>query len=127
MIGSQRLIASNIPGTTIDSIEIEFEWNGDRLIIIDTAGIRRKGKVTQKEEKFALLKSLESAAQANFIFIMIDETEGITAQDQAIISEALNLYKPMILLINKWDLMDEYQKERFDAEYDKFSKNFNFL
>ena len=127
VIGSQRLIASNIPGTTIDSIEIEFEWNGDRLILIDTAGIRRKGKVTQKEEKFALLKSLESAAQANFIFIMIDATEGITAQDQAIISEALNLYKPMILLINKWDLMDEYQKERFDAEYDKFSKNFNFL
>jgi len=127
VIGAQRLIATNIPGTTIDSIEIEFEWHGDKLILIDTAGIRRKGKVTQKEEKFALLKSLESAAQANFIFIMIDATEGITAQDQAIISEALSLYKPMILLINKWDLMDDYQKERFDAEYDKFSKNFNFL
>ena len=93
-----------------DSIEIEFEWNGDRLILIDTAGIRRKGKVSQKEEKFALLKSLESAATANFIFIMIDATEGITAQDQAIISEALNLYTTNDLLINKWDLMNDYQK-----------------
>ncbi|NCV28483.1 MAG: ribosome biogenesis GTPase Der, partial [Nitrosomonadales bacterium] len=66
LIGSDRLIASNLPGTTIDSIEIEFELNSDKYILVDTAGIRRKGKVTSKEEKFALLKSLESAKNANF-------------------------------------------------------------
>jgi GTP-binding protein len=64
LIGSDRLIASNLPGTTIDSIEIEFELNSDKYILVDTAGIRRKGKVTSKEEKFALLKSLESAKNA---------------------------------------------------------------
>lgn len=127
VIGSHRLIATEIPGTTIDSIDIEFEWNNEKLILVDTAGIRRKGKVTQKEEKFALLKSLETAKTANFIFFVIDATEGITSQDQGILTEALKSYKPMLILFNKWDLLDEYQKERFESEFDKFIRNFSFV
>jgi GTP-binding protein len=127
VIGSQRLIATEIPGTTIDSIDIEFEWNNEKIILVDTAGIRRKGKVTQKEEKFALLKSLETARVADFIFFMIDSTEGITSQDQGILTEALKSYKPMLILFNKWDLLDEYHKERFEAEFDKFIRNFSFV
>ena len=116
LIGSDRLIASDLPGTTIDSIEIEFELNSDKYILVDTAGIRRKGKVTVKEEKFALLKSLESAKNANFILLIIDSSVGITSQDQALITECLKSFKPLILLFNKWDLLNQYEKERFDSE-----------
>jgi len=126
-IGSDRLIASNLPGTTIDSIEIEFELNSDKYILVDTAGIRRKGKVTAKEEKFALLKSLESAKNANFILLIIDSSVGITSQDQSLITECLKSFKPLILLFNKWDLLNQYEKERFDSELEKFSQNFGFI
>ena len=127
LIGSDRLIASDLPGTTIDSIEIEFELNSDKYILVDTAGIRRKGKVTAKEEKFALLKSLESAKNANFILLIIDSSVGITSQDQALITECLKSFKPLILLFNKWDLLNQYEKERFDSELEKFNLNFGFI
>jgi len=127
LIGSDRLIASDLPGTTIDSIEIEFEINSDKYILVDTAGIRRKGKVTVKEEKFALLKSLESAKSANFILLIIDSSVGITSQDQALITECLKSFKPLILLFNKWDLLNQYEKERFDSELEKFNLNFGFI
>ena len=127
LIGSDRLIASDLPGTTIDSIEIEFELNSDKYILVDTAGIRRKGKVTAKEEKFALLKSLESARNANFILLIIDSSVGITSQDQALITECLKSYKPLMLLFNKWDLLKQYEKERFDSELEKFNLNFGFI
>ena len=127
LIGSDRLIASDLPGTTIDSIEIEFELNSDNYILVDTAGIRRKGKVTVKEEKFALLKSLESAKNSNFILLIIDSSVGITSQDQALITECLKSFKPLILLFNKWDLLDQYEKERFDGELEKFNLNFGFI
>ena len=127
LIGFDRLIASDLPGTTIDSIEIEFEFNSDKYILVDTAGIRRKGKVTVKEEKFALLKSLESAKNANFILLIIDSSVGITSQDQALITECLKSYKPLILLFNKWDLLNQYEKERFDSELEKFNLNFGFI
>ena len=127
LIGSDRLIASDLPGTTIDSIEIEIELNSDKYILVDTAGIRRKGKVTVKEEKFALLKSLESAKNANFILLIIDSSVGITSQDQALITECLKSFKPLILLFNKWDLLNQYEKERFDSELEKFNLNFGFI
>ena len=127
LIGSDRLIASNLPGTTIDSIEIEFELNADKYILVDTAGIRRKGKVSVKEEKFALLKSLEVAKNSNFILLVIDSTVGITAQDQALITECLKSFKPLLLLFNKWDLLNQYEKERFDSGLEKFNLNFGFI
>ena len=127
LIGSDRLIASNLPGTTIDSIEIEFELNSDKYILVDTAGIRRKGKVTSKEEKFALLKSLESAKNANFILLIIDSSVGITSQDQALISECLKSYKPLLLLFNKWDLLNQYEKDRFNGDLEQFNLNFGFI
>jgi len=127
IIGTDRLIASDLPGTTIDSIEIELELNAEKFILVDTAGIRRKGKVTVKEEKFALLKSLESAKNANFILIIIDSSVGITSQDQALITECLKSFKPLILLFNKWDLLNQYEKERFDSELEKFNLNFGFI
>jgi GTP-binding protein len=127
VIGNNRLISSDIPGTTVDSIEIEFEYGDNNFILIDTAGIRRKGKVTNKEEKYAILMSLENAKEANFIFIVVDATVGITAQDQALVTEALEIHKPLILLFNKWDLLNQYEKDRFDAAYDKFKANFSFI
>jgi len=127
LIGTDRLIASDLPGTTIDSIEIEFELYSDKYILVDTAGIRRKGKVIAKEEKFALLKSLESAKNANFILLIIDSSVGITSQDQALITECLKSFKPLILLFNKWDLLNKYEKERFDSELEKFNLNFGFI
>ena len=127
IIGTDRLIASDLPGTTIDSIEIELELNAEKFILVDTAGIRRKGKVTVKEEKFALLKSLESAKNANFILLIIDSSVGITSQDQALITECLKSFKPLILLFNKWDLLNQYEKERFDSELEKFNLNFGFI
>jgi GTP-binding protein len=127
IIGSDRLIAFDMPGTTVDSIEIDFDWKDLKLTLIDTAGIRRKGKVIQKEEKFSLLKSLENMNFSDIVIVMIDATEKITSQDVTLLTNCFNSYKPTILIINKWDLLDEYNKSQFNDALDKFQQKFSFI
>ncbi len=108
ILGEERNIVSDIAGTTRDAIDSEFENEKGKYIFIDTAGIRRKSKVTESIEKFSVMRSLLAVERADVVLMMIDATEGVTDQDAHIAGEAHEAGKGVIIVVNKWD---EYEKE----------------
>ena len=110
LFGEQRLVVNEKAGTTRDAIELKCEHKGRQFILVDTAGIRRKGKVTQKLEKFSILKSLKSLDDCDVALILIDSDEGITDQDITIAGYAEDRGCGALFLLNKWDLLDEERK-----------------
>ena len=107
LLGEERVMVSNIPGTTRDSIDTVFEYNEKSYLLIDTAGIRRKGKVNKKLEKFSIIKSFKSLDRCDIALILIDANEGITDQDIRVAGYAYERKCGCIFLINKWDLIKE--------------------
>jgi GTP-binding protein len=107
ILGHQRLLVSAIPGTTRDAIDTICQVNGKQYLLIDTAGIRRKGKVTSKLEKFSIIKALRSLDRCNVALIVMDASEGITDQDISIAGYAYERGCGCIFLLNKWDLLDK--------------------
>ncbi|MBP8016545.1 50S ribosome-binding GTPase, partial [Candidatus Gracilibacteria bacterium] len=102
--GENRVMVKDIAGTTRDAVDSLFEWNNQKFVIIDTAGIRRSGKIGSKNiEKWSLLRSERAIERADIIAVVIDGFDGITAGDQHIIQKALEANKGIILVINKWD------------------------
>lgn len=112
LFGESRLVVSETPGTTRDSVDLTLEHNGKRFRLIDTAGIRRKGKVSQKIEKFSILKSLKSLDQCDVALILIDAEEGVTDQDITIAGYAQDRGCGALFVINKWDIGDHDQKDQ---------------
>jgi len=110
LFGEQRLVVNEKAGTTRDAIELKCEHKGRQFILVDTAGIRRKGKVTQKIEKFSILKSLKSLDDCDVALILIDSDEGITDQDITIAGYAEDRGCGALFLLNKWDLLDKERK-----------------
>ncbi len=110
LFGEKRLVVDEKAGTTRDAIELEIDHKDKKFILVDTAGIRRKGKVTQKIEKFSILKSLQSLDDCDVALILIDADEGITDQDITIAGYAEDRGCGAIFLLNKWDLLDEERK-----------------
>jgi len=108
ILGENRNIVSDIAGTTRDAIDSEFENENGKYVFIDTAGIRRKSKVTESIEKYSVMRSLLAIERADVALIMIDATEGVTDQDAKIAGEAHEAGKGIIIVVNKWD---EYEKE----------------
>jgi len=122
IIGENRLLVSDIPGTTRDSVDTVCEVDGRKFLFIDTAGIRRKGKVSRKIEKFSVIKALKSLDRCDVALILMDASEGITDQDMTIAGYAYDRGCGCMLLLNKWDLMkkgevsaDEYRMRVRDA------------
>lgn len=113
ILGENRVIVSNIAGTTRDAIDSEFENEFGKYIFIDTAGIRRKSKVSENLEKYSVLRSLLAIERADVCLLMIDANEGVTEQDTKIAGEAHEAGKGIIILVNKWD---EYKKENGTLE-----------
>ena len=113
ILGENRVIVSNIAGTTRDAIDSEFENEFGKYVFIDTAGIRRKSKVTENLEKYSVLRSLLAVERADVCLLMIDANEGVTEQDTKIAGEAHEAGKGIIILVNKWD---EYKKENGTLE-----------
>jgi GTPase len=111
MLGSERVIAFNEAGTTRDSINISFTRNEHKYTIIDTAGIRRKGKVSDKIEKFSVLKALQSINAAHVVVLVLDAHLDIAEQDATIVGYALEAGKSIVVAINKWDGLDNTQKQ----------------
>ena len=118
ILGEERMIVSNIPGTTRDAIDSYVEKDGKKYLFIDTAGIRRKSRVNEKVEKYSVLRSYTAVERADVCLILIDGTEGPTEQDTKIAGYAHNEGKASIFVINKWDIveknthtMDEMKKE----------------
>ncbi|MBV8123482.1 MAG: ribosome biogenesis GTPase Der [Burkholderiaceae bacterium] len=110
-LGEERLVAFDMPGTTRDAISVPFERNGQRFELIDTAGLRRKGKVFEAIEKFSVVKTLQAIADANVVLLLIDATQGVTDQDAHIAGYILDSGRAVVVAINKWDAVDSYQRE----------------
>ena len=113
ILGENRVIVSNVAGTTRDAIDSEFENEFGKYIFIDTAGIRRKSKVSENLEKYSVMRSLLAVERADVCLLMIDANEGVTEQDTKIAGEAHEAGKGIIIVVNKWD---EYEKENGTLE-----------
>ena len=105
LVGEERMVVSNVPGTTRDSVDTLLERKGRHYLLIDTAGIRRKGKVQEKIEKFSVMGALRALERCDLAFILIDAEEGITEQDTKVIGYCMERGRACLLLINKWDLI----------------------
>lgn len=110
-LGEERLVAFDMPGTTRDAISVPFERNGQKFQLIDTAGLRRKGRVFEAIEKFSVVKTLQAIADANVVVLLLDATQGVTDQDAHIAGYILDSGRAVVLAVNKWDAVDDYQKQ----------------
>ncbi|WP_295641570.1 ribosome biogenesis GTPase Der [uncultured Methylibium sp.] len=110
-LGEERLVAFDLPGTTRDAISVPFERGGQKFELIDTAGLRRKGKVFEAIEKFSVVKTLQAIADANVVLLLLDATQGVTDQDAHIAGYILDAGRAVVLAVNKWDAVDSYQRE----------------
>jgi GTP-binding protein len=112
LLGEERVIASDVPGTTRDSIRIALERDGKRYTLIDTAGIRRRARVEDALEKFSVIKSLQSVEAAHVTVLMLDAREGVSEQDATLIGHVLESGRALVVAVNKWDGLDKYQREQ---------------
>ena len=117
LLGEERVIVSDIPGTTRDAIDTPFVFEEKRYIIIDTAGIRRKKKIEELTENYSVIRSFRAVERADVVLMLIDPIEGVTDQDKRIVGYAHEVGKGIILIINKWDLV-----EKDDKTLNKFEK-----
>ncbi len=113
-LGEERLVAFDQPGTTRDAIVVPFERAGTRFDLIDTAGLRRRGKVFEAVEKFSVVKTLQAIAEANVVLLLLDATQGVTDQDAHIAGYILESGRAVVVAVNKWDAVDGYQKEQLE-------------
>lgn len=112
LLGEDRLIVSDVAGTTRDPIRVPLERDGRRYTLIDTAGVRRKARVEEAVEKFSVIKTLQSMAAAQVVVVMIDARENLADQDLTLIGHAIDEGRALVIAINKWDGMDTYQREQ---------------
>ncbi|MDB5859044.1 MAG: ribosome biosis GTPase Der [Ramlibacter sp.] len=110
-LGEERMVAFDQPGTTRDAISVPFERNGQKFELIDTAGLRRKGKVFEAIEKFSVVKTLQAIESANVVLLLLDATQGVTDQDAHIAGYILESGRAVVLAVNKWDAVDAYARE----------------
>ena len=113
-LGEERLVAFDQPGTTRDAITVPFEREGRRFELIDTAGLRRKGRVFEAVEKFSVVKTLQAIADANVVLLLIDATEGVSDQDAHIAGYILDAGRAVVVAVNKWDATDDYQRQQLE-------------
>lgn len=111
LLGEERVIAFDQPGTTRSSIYIDFERNGRRYTLIDTAGLRRRGKVLETVEKFSVVKTLQSVEDANVVILVLDASSEISDQDAHIAGFILETGRALVVAINKWDGLDNHQRD----------------
>jgi GTP-binding protein len=112
LAGEERVVAFDQPGTTRDTISVPFERHGKPYTLIDTAGVRRRGKVHQTIEKFSVIKALEAIEKAHVVILVIDARDGLTDQDMTLLGYVLNGGRALVLAINKWDGLDSEQRDQ---------------
>lgn len=112
LLGEERVIVADLPGTTRDVIAIPFERDGRRYTLFDTAGIRRRSRIHEAVEKFSVIKALKAAESAQAVIFLVDATEGVTDQDCRLIGQMLEAGKAMVIGINKWDGLTSEQKHK---------------
>jgi GTP-binding protein len=115
-LGEERLVAFDQPGTTRDAIHVPFERHGQRFELIDTAGLRRKGKVFEAIEKFSVVKTLQAISDANVVVLLLDATQGVSDQDAHIAGYILEAGRAVVVALNKWDAVDSYQRRMLERQ-----------
>jgi len=113
-LGEERLVAFDLPGTTRDAITVPFERDGQAYELIDTAGLRRKGRVFEAIEKFSVVKTPQAIQDANVVVLLLDATQGVTDQDAHIAGYILDSGRAVVIAINKWDAVDAYQRQMLE-------------
>ena len=115
VLGEERMVVSEVPGTTRDSIDTAVQVDGQPLVLVDTAGIRRRGSIEQGIERYSVLRSMKAIDSADVAVVMTDATEGYTAQDAHVVGYVLEKYKGVVLVLNKWDAVekDEHTADRW--------------
>ena len=126
LVGEERVIVSPIAGTTRDAIDTPMEFDGARITLIDTAGIRRRGKIEQGVEQYSVLRAFKAIERADVVLLVIDAVEGISSQDAHIAGFVLDASKSVVVLVNKWDAVekDTYTMNTFT---DKIREDLNFM
>jgi GTP-binding protein len=126
ILGFDRLLVSELPGTTRDAIDILFHWEGKNYLVIDTAGIKRKSRVKEKIEKFSMIKALKSLDRCHVAVVLLDGETGVLEQDARICGYALERGRGIVLAVNKWDLIKE-DAERTRALYRSMDRQLRFV
>jgi len=116
LVGEERVIAFDQPGTTRDPIEVPFQRGGRRYTLIDTAGLRRRGKTGEAVEYFSIVKALQSIEESNVAILLLDASTGVTEQDAHVAGYVLERGRAVVLAVNKWDAADKSARERIKAE-----------
>ena len=119
LLGEERVIAFDEPGTTRDSIEIDLEKDGKEYTLIDTAGVRKKGRVFEAIEKFSVVKTMQAIEDANVAILVVDAQEGITEQDAHVAAYILDAGRALVVAVNKWDGLPEDEREFIKKEIDR--------
>jgi GTP-binding protein len=119
LIGEERVVASEEPGTTRDAIELPFERDGQTYLLVDTAGIRRKGRVDDAVEKFSIVKTLQALERTQVALVLVDASEGITDQDATVLGLALDAGRALVVVVNKWDGLASDARERVVEQLDR--------
>jgi GTP-binding protein len=107
LLGEERAIVSSIPGTTRDTLDTPLSWGDRRITLIDTAGIRRAGRIEAGVERYSVMRSLRAIERADVAFLLLDAEQGLTAQDAHIAGFVAQAYRGIVVLLNKWDLVDK--------------------
>jgi len=115
ILGEERMIASDVAGTTRDSIAVDLERDGRKYRLVDTAGIRRKARVEAAVETFSIIKTLQAIEQCQVAVIMLDASEGVTEQDASVLGAVLDAGRALVVAVNKWDGLSDYQREQVEA------------
>lgn len=111
ILGEERVVVFDMPGTTRDSIYIPFERDGQKYTLIDTAGVRRRARIKETIEKFSIIKTLQAITDANVVLMVLDAREGISEQDAHLLGHAMEAGRALVIAINKWDGLDQEKKE----------------
>ncbi len=119
MLGEERQVVFDMPGTTKDAIDIPFKRNDTDYVLIDTAGVRRKGRVDEITEKFSVVKALQAMERAQVVILVVDATEGVVEQDLHVLQYALEAGAALLVAVNKWDGLDEDQRDRVKYSVDR--------
>lgn len=119
LLGEDRVIASEVPGTTRDAIAIPVTREGQDWVLIDTAGVRRKSKVDDVVETFSVIKTLQTLDQCDVAILMLDASEGVTDQDATVLGYALDAGRALVIALNKWDGLGQYQRDRASTEMER--------
>ena len=118
ILGEDRVVAYDMPGTTRDSIYLPFERDDQQYTIIDTAGVRRRGKVKEVAEKYSVIKALQAIQDANVVIMVLDAQDTISEQDVTLLGYIMDAGRALVISINKWDGLDEEQREKIKTELD---------